>query len=201
MPCAGVLMNQMHPILGHKIDPIPTLGATAHAHAHDLGEHTVNQFLARLGANHRRLIGLAHAEQALADQLKSLLTDSLPNLELLKSYENLSLEEERIYYEYYANENDSLVRFNLVSVQEQLQSLSNRINTLYRQSESFALIDQAHGFITVTGESFIANLQSSQTDWDLAREQLDIISATRRDIKAALAHQISNHTRSFADHY
>lgn len=86
------------------------------------------------------------------------------------------------------------MRFNLVSVQEQLQSLSNRINTLYRQSESFALIDQAHGFITETGESFIANLQSSQTDWDLAREQLDIISATRRDIKAALAHQISNHT-------
>ena len=130
----------------------------------------------------------------IAESTESLLTDSLPNLELLKSYENLSLEEERIYYEYYANENDSLVRFNLVSVQEQLQSLSNRINTLYRQSESFALIDQAHGFITETGESFIANLQSSQTDWDLAREQLDIISATRRDIKAALAHQISNHT-------
>jgi anion-transporting ArsA/GET3 family ATPase len=86
MPCAGVLMNQMHPILGHKIDPVPILGATAHAHAHDLGEHTVNQFLARLGANHRRLIGLAHAEQVLADQLKSLLTDSqhmwqIPRLE------------------------------------------------------------------------------------------------------------------------
>ena len=79
-------MNQMHPILGHKIDPVHTLGAIAHAHSHDLGEHTVNQFLARLGANHRRLIGLAHAEQALADQLKSLLSDSqhmwqIPRLE------------------------------------------------------------------------------------------------------------------------
>ena len=86
MPCSGVLMNQMHPILGQKIDPVQALGELAHDHSQDLAEHTVNQFLARLGANHRRLMGLYHAEQDFAEQLKSLLDESqhmwqIPRLE------------------------------------------------------------------------------------------------------------------------
>lgn len=86
MPCAGVLMNQMHPVLDQDIDPIHSLGEIARTHAGDLGEHTVNQFLARLGANHRRLIGLSRVEQALASQLKSMMREGqhmwqIPRLE------------------------------------------------------------------------------------------------------------------------
>ena len=73
MPCAGVLVNQMHPTLGHAINPGDVLRSLSDGLAGDLDENTVNQFLARLGANHRRLLGLSSAEQALAAQLHPLL--------------------------------------------------------------------------------------------------------------------------------
>ena len=73
MPCAGVLMNQMHPTLGRTLDPATVLRSICDEHAHDLDEHTVNQFLARLKVNHRRLLGLSSAEDALAVQLHPML--------------------------------------------------------------------------------------------------------------------------------
>ncbi len=73
MPCAGVLMNQMHPTLGLGIDPVEILGSQASELAADLSPHTATQLMARLGANHRRLIGLSRAEQELATSLGSFL--------------------------------------------------------------------------------------------------------------------------------
>ena len=73
MPCSGVLMNQMHPTLGHDIQPDDVLGDLAEKLGSDLSAHTATQLMARLGANHRRLIGLSRAEQALAGSLGSLL--------------------------------------------------------------------------------------------------------------------------------
>ena len=73
MPCSGVLMNQMHPTLGHDIQPEDVLGELAEELGSDLSAHTATQLMARLGANHRRLIGLSRAEQALAGSLGSLL--------------------------------------------------------------------------------------------------------------------------------
>lgn len=73
MPCAGVLMNQMHPTLGHEIQPADVLGGIAEELASDLTEHTATQLMARLGANHRRLLGLSRAEEALASALSQRL--------------------------------------------------------------------------------------------------------------------------------
>lgn len=73
MPCAGVLMNQMHPTLGSPIDPSNVLRDLCERHADDLDEDTVNQFLARININHRRLTGLSTAEQGLAASLYPML--------------------------------------------------------------------------------------------------------------------------------
>lgn len=73
MPCAGVLMNQMHPTLGREIDPKVTLLALADDLAQDLSEHTASQLMARLRANHRRLQGLSMSEQGLAKSVGELL--------------------------------------------------------------------------------------------------------------------------------
>ena len=66
-------MNQMHPTLGQAIEPAEVLRELAEEHASDLDENTVNQFLARLKINHRRLLGLSGAEQTLSKQLQPLL--------------------------------------------------------------------------------------------------------------------------------
>jgi anion-transporting ArsA/GET3 family ATPase len=86
MPCAGVLVNQMHPTLGELLDPALLLEEHARRLASDLDENTVNQFLARLGVNHRRLLGLSQSEQAMTGQLHPLLTSEqtmwqIPRLE------------------------------------------------------------------------------------------------------------------------
>jgi anion-transporting ArsA/GET3 family ATPase len=69
MPCAGVIVNQMHPMLGANLDPSAILGGAVKALASDLKPHTSTQLIARLGANHRRLLGLSRAERALSDAL------------------------------------------------------------------------------------------------------------------------------------
>jgi anion-transporting ArsA/GET3 family ATPase len=73
MPCTGVLINQMHPTLGEGIVPEDVLGETGRRLSADLGAHTASQLLARLGANHRRLLGLSRAEQAIARSLRAHL--------------------------------------------------------------------------------------------------------------------------------
>jgi anion-transporting ArsA/GET3 family ATPase len=86
MPCAGVLINQMHPVFGKVADPSLVLGTLASTLSEDLGPHTAKQLLARLGANHRRLLGLSLAEQEISRDLETKLGPSqklwhIPRLE------------------------------------------------------------------------------------------------------------------------
>jgi len=76
MPCAGVLLNQMHPTLGHSIKPESVFGEISAAISDDLADHTASQLMARLGANHRRLLGLSKAEQRLGALLRPLLGEA-----------------------------------------------------------------------------------------------------------------------------
>jgi anion-transporting ArsA/GET3 family ATPase len=71
MPSSGVVMNQMHPSTGIDLDPHQVLGELGSELATDLKPHTVSQLLARLGANHRRLLGLCVAEQALSESVSA----------------------------------------------------------------------------------------------------------------------------------
>lgn len=69
MPSSGVVMNQMHPSTGRMLEPEQVLGELARSIADDLKPHTVPQLLARLGANHRRLMGLSASENVLSKSL------------------------------------------------------------------------------------------------------------------------------------
>ncbi len=73
MPCAGVLMNQMHPTKGRAMNPEEILGDLPKMLSEDLAENTSKQLMARLGINHKRLLGLSQAEQILARSLRPLL--------------------------------------------------------------------------------------------------------------------------------
>ena len=86
MSCAGVLMNQMHPSMGQELEPDAILGDLARRLSDDLSEHTASQLLARLGSNHKRLLGLSQAEERLAERLWPLLGEGksmwhIPRLE------------------------------------------------------------------------------------------------------------------------
>ena len=74
MPCSGVIVNQMHPVLGQDLAPDEILYDMAQSMSDDLDPNTVNQLLARLGINHRRLLGLSRAEGKLSDEISRRLS-------------------------------------------------------------------------------------------------------------------------------
>ena len=76
MPCAGVIVNQMHPVLGHGLNPHEILFETAESMSDDLEANTAMQLIARLGVNHRRLLGLSQAEKVLCDEIEERLSVS-----------------------------------------------------------------------------------------------------------------------------
>ena len=76
MPCAGVIVNQMHPVLGQSLDTHSILFDTAHSMSADLEPNTAMQLIARLGVNHRRLLGLSQAEKVLCDVIEERLSSN-----------------------------------------------------------------------------------------------------------------------------
>ena len=74
MPCSGVIVNQMHPVLGQDLNPEQILSELALSMSDDLNPNTVNQLLARLGINHRRLLGLSRAEGRLSALISARLS-------------------------------------------------------------------------------------------------------------------------------
>ena len=70
MPCAGVIVNQVHQCGGAHMDLAGVVGELVESEAVGLEPHTAAQLLARLGAAHRRLVGLAAAEMELIDSIE-----------------------------------------------------------------------------------------------------------------------------------
>jgi anion-transporting ArsA/GET3 family ATPase len=73
MPCAGVVVNQVHTCGGEIFDPGQTIGPLLDTPSEGLGAHTGSQLMARLGAAHRRLVGLAAAEASLVESIQGCL--------------------------------------------------------------------------------------------------------------------------------
>lgn len=69
MPRSGVVVNQVHQSAGQMVDPQEALSRIAQELSEDLAVHTDTQLLARLGAAHRRLLGLAQTEGALINKV------------------------------------------------------------------------------------------------------------------------------------
>ena len=64
MPCAGVIVNQMHPGVGPKTGyPFHFVRYRTVDVSRPGPQHM--QLIARLGVNHRRLLGLSQAEKTL----------------------------------------------------------------------------------------------------------------------------------------
>lgn len=73
MPNPGVIVNQRHITLGQSLDVRGELGASIDALGSDLPSTARSSLLARLGAAHRRLLGLSQAEEGLVAELLGAL--------------------------------------------------------------------------------------------------------------------------------
>jgi anion-transporting ArsA/GET3 family ATPase len=71
MPRCGVVANQIHTSSGQALNALEILGDRAKIESHDLAPHTASQLLARLGAAHRRLLGMAEVERTFVDAVRN----------------------------------------------------------------------------------------------------------------------------------
>jgi len=73
MPNPGIIVNQRHLTQGERLDARGELGGTIDGLSTDLSPAAGNSLMARLGAAHRRLLGLSTAEETIVSSLLGAL--------------------------------------------------------------------------------------------------------------------------------
>lgn len=127
-----------------------------------------------------------------AEQTTLTLVDkAIPAQQLTLDIGTLLTEQERLLYEYYAEEDGALIR----RYHEVMRELNNMIEQLAKLPHGADYIVQIKSItdqIIAKSEPFIANLESSETDWDLSRQQLNELTELRSELLFILAKVINN---------
>ncbi|TDF41866.1 GGDEF domain-containing protein [Alteromonadaceae bacterium M269] len=109
-----------------------------------------------------------------------LITEEIPNYELLRSLANNMTEQERILYEYYADdETERLDEF-----QDMVLATNELIERLVREFgdiQPLMKTQEASNSINEIGLEFGENMAKNPTDWPLARVQLKEITRIREE--------------------
>ena len=79
MPNPGVIVNQRHLTLGEKLDARKELGPALTDLASGLSPASASSLAARLGAAHRRMLGLSKAEGSIVAELLGALQPNQKN--------------------------------------------------------------------------------------------------------------------------
>ena len=118
--------------------------------------------------------------------IRQFLTDELPIFQRIE-YANIHLaEQERLYYLMYATEPSPDLTVKLNTEISLIESTLIELQSTLADTGVLADVETRHGVLTSSGALLIDNLLDSETDWDLAREQLEVISEIRRDASNTL---------------
>lgn len=121
----------------------------------------------------------------------ALVDKAIPSQQLTLDIGTLLTEQERLLYEYYAEEDGALVR-RYHEVARELNSMIDELAKLPHGADYIDKIKQLTADIFAKSEPFIANLESNETDWDLSREQLNQLTELRSELLFILAKVIAN---------
>ncbi len=110
-----------------------------------------------------------------------LVEHQIPTFELFEQFHSALIEQERYLYEFYASETEQLYHEGYVNNYEKASQYLGQLFGIFGELPQL-LEAQAHlNNINSISSRFYLNIQSPQTDWDLARNQLAAISQARRD--------------------
>lgn len=127
-----------------------------------------------------------HTGNQIAENTRGLITQKLPTYDLLRELDNSVVEQERFLYEFYATENEeSFIHGYLKTKQVTQTSLDALIEVFDEIPPLLIASAKLQKFNHIT-DSFIQNLRSKETDWQLAFDQLSELS----EIRLAITPQI-----------
>jgi EAL domain-containing protein (putative c-di-GMP-specific phosphodiesterase class I)/GGDEF domain-containing protein/CHASE3 domain sensor protein len=113
---------------------------------------------------------------------KTLVERQIPTLTLIRQTMSNVTEQERVLYEYYATNESTLYSQHYAATKAKTENQINELALLIFNDNLISIIYAGLDDINHTADNFFNNIQSDATSWDLAREQLLLISLKRREI-------------------
>lgn len=132
---------------------------------------------------------------------RELVDHQIPALTLLRETMANVTEQERLLYEYYATTDRQLYIKHYGAIK---QLINEELVQLHQQFDNARLLESINSHlinIDNLSKAFDRNMVDDQTDWDLAREQLEDISNRRRQANQLLDSLIQSTTTDVAKGY
>ncbi|WP_158968274.1 bifunctional diguanylate cyclase/phosphodiesterase [Paraglaciecola sp. L3A3] len=126
----------------------------------------------------------------IVENTRGLITKKLPTYDLLREINNSITEQERFLYEYYATEDE--IKFSEHYLQIK-QKTHNSLSALFVKFGAIAPLKttlEQLATLDLISEQFVTNIHSPETNWQLARKQLQKISQIRETVMPELQHLI-----------
>ncbi len=111
---------------------------------------------------------------------KKLVDEQLPSLFLIQQLSTEFSEQERILYEYYTTTDSQIYQTNFKDNVNKTLHLIRSLNLSYPTDENLKQTSVHMNTIIELGEQLHGNLSNDGIDWDLAREQLAMVSRQHR---------------------
>lgn len=115
-----------------------------------------------------------------------LVNNKLPTVQLLEELRGIVTEHERVIYEYYATTNQGIANSERISLEDQFTLTLARITEKLGVGQELQNVGAQFAMVCDMSDQLDGNLSATSVDWDLAREQLVMISEYGREINPLL---------------
>ena len=115
-----------------------------------------------------------------------LVNNKLPTVRLIEELRGGVIEHERVIYEYYATTNQEIANATRMSLEDQFTQTLAQITEKLGASQELQKVEIQFDMIRDMSNKLDENLGAGRVDWDLAREQLAMISDYGRVINPLL---------------
>ncbi|MBU3002020.1 putative bifunctional diguanylate cyclase/phosphodiesterase [Paraglaciecola arctica] len=116
----------------------------------------------------------------IAQKTVDLIAQQIPSYDLLSKLNGSLIEKERFLYEFYATQQQNDFQLGYAKSNLQAQNAFDELLVRFGDIPPLRITQSSLVELNKLAEAFVANITSTETNWDLAREQLRTISDVRR---------------------
>ena len=116
----------------------------------------------------------------IAKKTVELISQQIPAYDLLRKLDNSLIEKERFLYEFYATEQQQYFDRGYSETNQQAQRVFDELMVRFGDIPPLQITQISLNELNMLADEFVQNMTAFQTNWDLARQQLRIISDVRR---------------------
>tara|TARA_R110000751_G_scaffold299347_1_gene410034 strand:+ start:112967 stop:115237 length:2271 start_codon:yes stop_codon:yes gene_type:complete len=116
----------------------------------------------------------------IAQNTVDLIAKQIPSYDLLSKLNNSLIEKERFLYEFYATQQQNDFQLGYAQSNQQAQEVFDELIVRFGDIPPLQITQSSLQELNKLADEFVLNIQSTETNWNLARQQLRTISDVRR---------------------